>query len=243
MAVMQAETFTLNPQIDAAALARQFAAEGRVQIIDLLPERQALMLASMLRERGDWKQVLNSGDKIFELDRATRAAMSAEQHRTLDDAVHAGARHGFQYRYETLRVSDDRGDRLASGDLLAQFAEWLSNGDVRELMRRITGTNAIEYADAQGTAYSPGDFLTAHDDDVAGKRRHAAYVFGLSPEWRTEWGGLLLFHEQARVSGYVPRFNTLSLFRVPQLHSVSQVSRAAPHRRYSITGWLRGGPR
>lgn len=37
----------------------------------------------------------------------------------------------------------------------------------------------------------------------------------------------------------VPGFNRLNLFRVPQLHSVSEVTRASPYRRYSITGWLR----
>ena len=69
---------------------------------------------------------------------------------------------------------------------------------------------------------------------------NAAYVFGLSPDWRTEWGGLLLFHRAGgEVEGLTPAFNTLNLFAVPQLHSVSQVTRAAPMRRYSIPGWLR----
>jgi Rps23 Pro-64 3,4-dihydroxylase Tpa1-like proline 4-hydroxylase len=36
-----------------------------------------------------------------------------------------------------------------------------------------------------------------------------------------------------------PRFNTLTLFAVPQLHSVSMVTKSAAFRRYSITGWLR----
>jgi Rps23 Pro-64 3,4-dihydroxylase Tpa1-like proline 4-hydroxylase len=66
-------------------------------------------------------------------------------------------------------------------------------------------------------------------------------VFGLTPQWRIEWGGLLLFHgADGQVErGFVPRFNSLALFAVPQLHSVSMVTRAAPYRRYSITGWLR----
>jgi len=66
-------------------------------------------------------------------------------------------------------------------------------------------------------------------------------VFGLTPVWRAEWGGLLLFHdgEGDIARGYTPRFNTLNLSAVPQLHSVSLVSRAAAHRRYAVTGWLR----
>jgi Rps23 Pro-64 3,4-dihydroxylase Tpa1-like proline 4-hydroxylase len=37
----------------------------------------------------------------------------------------------------------------------------------------------------------------------------------------------------------MPKFNTLDLFAVPQQHSVSMVTPAAPVRRYAVTGWLR----
>jgi len=75
---------------------------------------------------------------------------------------------------------------------------------------------------------------------VKNSRRKAAFVFGLTPQWRPEWGGLLLFHEpgEIEISGMVPQFNTLDLFSVPRFHSVSQVTRAAPRRRYCVTGWL-----
>ena len=117
----------------------------------------------------------------------------------------------------------------------------MSTDRVRDFLRTITGSAEIEYADAQATAYAPGDFLTVHDDAVEGKFRRAAYVFGLTPVWRLEWGGLLLFHgSDGHVDcGWVPTFNTLNLFKVPQLHSVSEVTQAAAYRRYAITGWLR----
>jgi Rps23 Pro-64 3,4-dihydroxylase Tpa1-like proline 4-hydroxylase len=117
----------------------------------------------------------------------------------------------------------------------------MSSGDVRDFLRVVTGAEDIQYADAQATAYSPGDFLTGHDDAVTGKSRRAAYVFGLTPMWRLEWGGLLLFHgSDGNVErGLVPAFNSLNLFAVPRMHSVSEVTRAAAYRRYSITGWLR----
>ena len=53
----------------------------------------------------------------------------------------------------------------------------------------------------------------------------------------------MLFHDAAGdvECGLTPRFNALNIFAVPQLHSVSMVNRAAPYRRYSITGWLRSG--
>jgi SM-20-related protein len=233
--------FRLNPALDAAALARAYAQSGRVRIANFLAADGADRLREHLVGREDWHQIVNSGDKIFELDRGTRASMSEAQRKRFDEVVLAAARLDFQHRYEAIRVPDEEAARLASNDILAQFALFLSGGDARDLLRIVTGAPRIDFADAQATAYGPGDFLTAHDDDVVGKHRHAAYTFGLSPKWRAEWGGLLLFHgaDGDIEQGLLPRFNTLNLFRVPQLHSVSIVSGSAPCPRFSITGWLR----
>ena len=189
--------------------------------------------------------VLNSGDKLFELDRPTQASLGDARARQLEQAVHEAARTGFQYRYESIRVPDDAEQRAEKGTLLDILAEFLSSGAARDMLRAVTGARDIAFADAQATCYRPGDFLTAHDDAVAGKARRAAYVLGLTPGWRAEWGGLLLFHGKAgRIDdGFVPAFNSLSLFAVPQDHSVSFVAPFAPVHRYSITGWLRSGPR
>ncbi len=232
--------FALNPSLDANLLARQYAACGRVRIANFLDVDSAHLLARNLRSRGDWHWVMNSGDKVFELTRDGRAALSAAQIRALDDATYAAARSGFQYRFETLRVPDEDAARQASADVLAAFATWLSSSGPLTLLRRVTGAKSIDFADMQATAYGPGDFLTGHDDAVPGKQRHAAYVLGLNPVWQTQWGGLLLFHNpHGAVDGVVPAFNTLDLFSVPQVHSVSEITRAAANRRYSITGWLR----
>lgn len=233
--------FRLDPRLDADTLARTFAARRRVRIADFLAGDAAAMLHAALRGRDDWRQVVNSGEKVFDLDRATRAAMSKEQLDALDASVHAGAREGFQYRFESIRVPDDASTRAASDDVLTRFAEWMSGGEAREFLREVTGDAAIAFVDAQATAYSPGDFLTGHDDEVAGKGRKAAYVLGLTPKWRLEWGGLLLFHGAGGgvEEGWPPGFNTLNIFAVPQPHSVSLVTPSAAFRRYSITGWLR----
>lgn len=231
---------SLNPALDATELAACYAAHGRVQIESFLAPGVAEAWHAMLRARGDWMQVINSGARLFELSRDARAEMTEAQKQALDQAVYAGARSGFQYRYESIRVPDDASARLASDDPLADLATFLSTGEARTLLRTVTGEAAIDFADAQATAFAPGDFLTGHDDAVAGKKRHAAYVLGFTPRWRPEWGGLLLFHDDRRIEdGFVPELNTLNLFRVPQPHSVTEVTRAAAYRRYSVTGWLR----
>jgi len=232
--------FRLHPCADVEQLAKCFAGTRRVRIQPFLEGSVAVALYRHLEDRTDWRQVLNSGSTLFELDRRTRAELSTAKQVSLDEAVWQGAKSGFQHRYESLRLHDGDEPKETKASSLDGFTRWLSSGSTRAFLRRVTGMEDIDFADGQATAYAPGDFLTGHDDAVPGKRRAAAYVLGLTPVWRLEWGGLLLFHGPGgAVSGLMPGFNTLDLFAVPQMHSVSAVVPAAAQRRYAITGWLR----
>jgi Rps23 Pro-64 3,4-dihydroxylase Tpa1-like proline 4-hydroxylase len=234
-------TLALHPSIDRVAARRRYAADGHVQIMPWLTDDSAAALRAHLIARDDWREVINSGDKVFELDRDNQAKLGPEDRKRLDAAVDAGARSGFQHRYESIRVSDDPAERASSATALDAFAAFMSSDPVLEVLRGVTRLKDVNFVDAQATSYRRGDFLTAHHDEVAGKNRRAAYVLGLTPEWRAEWGGLLLFHDSEGDTrrGLVPRFNCLNLFAVPQEHSVSQVASYAGGDRLSVTGWLR----
>src|SRR3954471_5699211 len=233
--------FRIEPDLDLDSLAAAYAADGRVRIYGLLAEG-ALELHDYLTRRQDWIHLINTDGGVLELDSAERARMGARRRAEIADAALVRAREAFQYRYEALRVPDDGSAKEGDG-LLAAFARLMDSAPMLDLLRAVTGHDELAFTDGQATAYGPGDFLTGHDDDVAGKNRLAAYVYGLTPGWRREWGGLLLFHgaHDRTANGFAPRFNSLDLFRVPQRHSVSQVTGSAPHRRVSITGWLRAG--
>ena len=229
----------LNPALDWDALAATFARDRRVRIHDFLTPESAAALTRHLRARQDWLLVLNAQDRLFELSRAARASLPPDRAAALATAVKAQAQFGFQFHFESIRVPDAAAARAADPTLLNQLAQLMSSPEVIARLRQVTGADDIAFADAQATAYAPGDFLTAHDDDVEGKGRRAAFVLGLTPEWRIDWGGLLLVHDDG--VAWVPKFNTLNLFAIPQPHSVSQVSTFAADRRYAVTGWLRAG--
>ncbi|MEN9924633.1 MAG: hypothetical protein RL268_759 [Pseudomonadota bacterium] len=240
-----APLFRINPRLDANQLHADFQVGGRIHIPDFLVLDDAERLLQFLKNSTAWHLVLNSGSKVFELDRETQAALTPEQRSQLEQAAHAEARYGFQYCYETIRVADAQSERAASGTLLDEFAQFMSSPSALAFLKTVVGDDSISFADAQGTAYGPGHFLTAHDDAVTGKNRRAAFVFNLSQDWSLDWGGLLAFHERGsgRAEVMVPCFNAINLFAVPQLHSVTMVAPFAPRRRYSVTGWLRSGPR
>jgi hypothetical protein len=232
--------FRLNPALDVAALAAAYARDRRVRVAGLLAEQGLADLYWSLADRDDWWQLINTPDGVVELDDEGRAGLAPERLAEIEAQVAEGLRSGFQYRYRGLRVPRSN-DAERAADPLAAFSRLMAGAEMVDLLRAITGFEGVAFTDGHATAYGPGDFLTGHDDDVAGKDRIAAYVFGLTPRWRLEWGGLLLFHgrDEASVVGQVPRFNTLDLFAVPQRHSVSMVAPAAPVRRFAVTGWLR----
>jgi Rps23 Pro-64 3,4-dihydroxylase Tpa1-like proline 4-hydroxylase len=68
----------------------------------------------------------------------------------------------------------------------------------------------------------------------------AAYVFSMTKVWDKNWGGHLAFFDDAGniTHAFVPSFNTLNIFLVPQLHSVQLVSPFAGANRSSYLGWL-----
>ena len=231
--------FRLNPNHDVSALAAEYRAHRRLRIHDLLAEDGLADFWHYLADRDDWWHLINTPDGVIELDPVAREEMPAERRAALEEIVNQGARTGFQYRYEGLRVPACAAD--GADNPLAAFSRLMASEEMIAFLCAVTGFSGLAFTDGHATAYGPGDFLTGHDDDVAGKDRIAAYVFGMTPRWRPEWGGLLLFHgaDEASVTGHVPRFNTLDLFAVPQRHSVSVVTPAATHRRFAVTGWLR----
>lgn len=236
--------FSLNAAIDIAAAKADFQRCGRIEIRHFLAPGEADVIRADLLDRSDWVQVLNAGEGVYEIARSAASQLTAQQRDELDARVTKAARHGFQYRYEAIRVPDGRADRERRNTPLDRFVAFMSSGPVLNLLADITGAHDLAFADGQATAYSAGHFLTSHDDDVSGKQRRAAYVFGLAPDWRAEWGGLLMFHgtDGNIEEGFVPAMGALRLFSVPCLHSVSYVTPFAPEPRISVTGWLRAGP-
>ena len=97
--------------------------------------------------------------------------MTDQQRAELEQRVIDAGRQGFQYRYESIRVPDEEAARRARNSLLDRFVHFMSSHVVLDFLSEVTDNDLPEFADGQATSYSPGHFLTSHDDDVAGKGR------------------------------------------------------------------------
>ena len=228
----------INPNLGVSAIAADYHRYGRVRISDFFATG-ATELRNHLDTTDDWIQLISTDDGALEIDREERARMTTRRWAKIQSDMHKRACTNFQYSYGGIRVPED-GELDDDNTPLYTFASFVRSKPFLDLLSSITGKGDLHFTDGQATAYGTGDFLTGHDDNVAGKNRVAACVFGLTRVWRLEWGGVLVFHHADHQSGelIVPQFNTLDLFKVPQIHSVSLVTPAAPHRRLAVTGWL-----
>ena len=231
----------LNPALDAGALALEYARHRRMHIANLFDSHSAPRIHRALAEETSYNLTVNSGEKVFDVSAGDLQKLTAEQRKALVDSASAGALRGFQFMYDSHRLTDTGESYRDPKSYLASIVAFLQGESFLSFAREVTGEERIAFADAQATRYGPGHFLTTHNDDVAGKNRVAAYVINMTPYWRADWGGLLLFlgKEGHVEEGYVPSFNAINLFGVPQSHLVSHVAPFAGAKRYSITGWLR----
>lgn len=231
----------LSPGLNPRPIAAVFARHGRVHIPGVFPDEVAARIHRAMTAETPWSRVVSGTTRHYDLGPGGWEAIPTARRRELEQAVQQMGRSGFAYFYENFPLADFHAAGQHLDSYLMRVYEFLNSPPFLEFARAAVGAPSIAFADAQATCYRPGDFLTVHDDDVAGKRRRAAYVLNFTPAWRADWGGLLQFLDgDGHVAeGYTPAFNALNLLRVPQPHAVSYVNPLAGGVRYSITGWLR----
>jgi len=231
----------LNPSLDIGALKKSFAQDRRLHVPRILTEYAAERLVRCLAQDVDWHLVFNEGKKTHTLYPDQIKAMTDGQNKKLRQKVLGQAQKGFQFIYNDYNIYDYYLNGKNRDHFLHRFHEFLNSSPFLDFIREITGIESITFADSQATAYGPGHFLTMHHDEVAGKNRKLAYVFNFTRTWKIDWGGILQFlgKDGNIKGGFVPAFNVLNVFEVPQTHAVSYVAPFCPAIRYSITGWLR----
>jgi len=232
----------LIPDADLEAARARLAATGRVRLPGVI-EGIETVHAAMTDDAMVWNRAIRNPYNadvpvaVFESEPIT------EQMRLIGMA-HEEATDGFQFIYDRLRLGPGRAMGLKAPEALYDLHDLLNGPAFLDLARRLTRDDRIAYVDAQATRYLPGHFLNGHDDRHEGAGRLYAYVLNVSPAWRAEWGGLLMFLDDAGdvTETFVPAAGTLNVFRVPQAHAVSMVAPFAGAPRYSVTGWWRTEP-
>lgn len=230
-----------NANLDLTADRAQFRDKGRTQVRQLLSGDTADALYNCLDQQTPWSMAYRNADGPTRIEESKLEKYSDAEREALDQEISRIAETEFQFRYRSFMMVTEYLNGKNRVPLLNRVLEYLNHPDNIAVFRSLTGVENIIKVDAQATCYRPGDFLKVHNDFKEKDGREVAYVINLSPHWQADWGGLLTFTDESGniQDSFVPHFNSMSLFRVPTLHFVSQVGLYAPANRYAITGWFR----
>ena len=234
---------SLNPAFNLDRFKAELSQSRRGRMNSFLDEAGANKLYKALVEQKDWNLLTYSQGRHVDLDYNGMLQRPPADWKRLEEIAYAEAKNGFGYYFCNVPLYDLAKSGKRSDLPLLEAYRIMNSPEVLAIAREATGATDIAYADAQATKYLSGHFLTTHDDDVGGKNRRAAYVLSMTKNWRADWGGQLqFFGEDGQVErAFVPGFNTLSVFLVPQRHAVSALAPFAGAPRFSITGWFRAG--
>ncbi len=232
-----------NPDIDFSPWAKRLASESRVLIPDVLQPALADALHERFERIDDWDLAYRDeeGPRLLAwreyaaLGPAGRAALLAKL------ARESRGRYGFAY--DSCMLVERYMQAPDPQDILHRLVEAMHSEPFLAFVRDLVGDTSIRRSLVQTTRYEAGHFLRRHEDIVEdGRDRRYAFVFNLGRGWQADWGGLLQFVDGTGrvVDTFVPAFNTLSLFKVPQPHMVSLVGAWAERPRYALTGWFMG---
>ena len=231
-----------NPDLDWCKITKQFEQYGRIEIRNIFRPEIATLLQQCLLKQVPWSVACNVDGQQKTIPAHTWQAMSRNDQHALWQRTVAQSTEAFRFWYESFMMVTAYLNKSFPELPLHAFLEYLNSSAFQDKARLFTGFSDIRKVDAQATRYLPGHFLLAHDDngDKQGEIRRAAYVLSLSEGWHPDWGGLLHFYENGQVvESFIPRFNSLFVFRTPQMHAVSYVAPYATKPRLSITGWFR----
>lgn len=227
----------LSAALDVDSIAGALRRDGRVHIPNILTEESAARVHRCLEQETDFSLLVQAGSDQAQAWRA--ATLTPQKEAELMKKAYSQARDKFDYLYDAHNLTLEGEPYSDPSHYLARVTSFLNSAALLDFARRVTGAAGITFASAQATRYRPGHFLNQHND-INDSRRVAAFVFNMTPSWRSDWGGALLFSDRPGhiAEGYLPSFNALNLFSVPQEHLVGYIAPFAAAARYSITGWF-----
>jgi SM-20-related protein len=244
-----AVAFELNPTLDQVKLSADFEKKRRLRVPDFLRPAGALALYKHLEQYVGWQPFLVSEGKLLTAAPDVHGSYPIDLHRIMCDRAYEGARRGFASLYEADRLfPEDLPQGLLQNDhadssLLAHFSHFLNSAEALNLIRGVTRKSEIQRVEIQATRHRRNHFSTFRalmPPTQSSETVFAAFTITLNLEWMPEWGGLLEFqsHEGYVVEAYVPSFNVIDIFSLPQGHWISPVAPFAAGMRMAISGRL-----
>ncbi|HIO14908.1 MAG TPA: hypothetical protein EYN15_06935 [Chromatiales bacterium] len=224
----------LNPDLDWAQIREDYVSNGFVRIHSFLQDEIAEEIHQCLAASVDWKLCMLGADGPVSYTIAEMQAIPPAQHQQMNAALMQRAANGFSYMYQRMDLVN------SEIPFLKRLYDYISGEAFVGFAKYVTDELEVNAVNGQASCYRGSSFLKMHNDDTDKENRKAAYVMGFSKGWRPDWGGLLhvLDKQHNLIDVQVPVFNSMTIFRVPTPHFVSQVANYAQAARYTVNGWF-----
>lgn len=231
-------SYQINSELDTDFWAVEYAIDSRCRIQNILQTKSAQAMHEDIAGNAEFRQAHISSDQYREISREEFARLDSSGRTALVRDVYSKAARGVGFWYGRHGL-----DSRTRPPLDAIF-QWLNSAATLQVVREVSGIAELVCASAQITSFAPGDFLTRHRDDVVQEGRRVAFVLNLTEQWHPDWGGLLQFFAENGDTrdAWSPLFNSLCLFDVKHIHSVTCVAPFAPKVRLAISGWFHDQP-
>jgi SM-20-related protein len=234
----------LNPALDVEKYARLFRENGRVQVPELFAPAIAEQIERVLQQLPYRVVLQNDAEENMLLTRDDLVAMPPEDRRKLEAGIRERAARSVGYTYHMYPMILARLQSWDPGHPIHALTDFMNSPAFLSFARQLIGFAGLTKIDVHASQYLAGHYLTTHTDDDATQHGRAAYTIGFSRDWRADWGGLLVFLDENGdiEQGFIPRFNTLTVFNGMQRHTVTAISSFTPKPRLSLAGWFRDDP-
>lgn len=234
----------LKPGLDPRKYAEAYRQSKLVQIPNFLDDAVATVLEQSLASL-PWQLVCQNEDGQNVLfSRQEWAALPQERRGEIAKGMHARAARNLGYMYLTFPMIEAYLQRQVPEHPIHALTEFFNSPAFISFAGAVIGYPQLTKVSAHATSYAPGHYLTRHSDEGEMYERRAAYTLGFSRPWEPDWGGLLVFFDDDMniQRGFLPRFNTLTIFDGTMVHAVTAVAPFAPRPRLTVTGWFRDDP-
>lgn len=224
----------LNKSIDRKKVKKEYLKNDYVRIENFLDIEYVKKISQTIYNEIQWDLCYLSEHGPVSIKDEELKKYTYQQSAELNNEVMTRAQQGFSYFYY-------RSDLVNSTNkVLKRFYNDLCGDEFLDFCRDLTNVDAIVKVNGQLACFSPGCFLRKHSDETDKEERVAAYVINFTPVWNSDWGGnlYLLDDQQSIIDVLEPLFNSVTIFKIPALHFVSQVANYAMSSRFTATGWM-----
>lgn len=234
---MNIKDIIINEENNIQEYANILKKKGRVQIKNFFSNETAIKLAKLFDEHNQWYLAYNEFNNFYESDYKQVESMPDDIKAQFMQSFYKRAENGFQYVFKQFYIS--QAVKLNENSPLNFLHDYTNQKTFISLMQKLAGDNEISWVDAFASSYESGHFLTEHNDIHNKHNRVLAFTLGLTKNWNPNWGGNLVFFDKDKniEEGFIPSFNTLNVFIIPQNHAVQFVTPSAKKDRLSFLGW------